>query len=223
MSDLLYPLSRSGDGEELRYSLRSAVANLPHDRVFIVGPRLPRWAKGLEHIPTREGTAKWRNLVEAMRTACAQADLGPDVVYMNDDFFVMEPLDTVPAEHRGPLQGFGTSGYAALFGTTDRVLRELNFTGSLRSYELHTPFAFRRGLMSKALEMVVDRREVIHLRSLYGNVWGIGGEQVADVKIRSRSQSLPAGPFVSTNSTSWRGLTGATIRATFTEPSPYEA
>lgn len=221
MTDLLYPLARSGTGEELRYSLRSVAAHMPHDRIFVVGPAIPDWLVGVEHIPTREGNGKWANIMEAMRTACAASDLSSDVVYMNDDFFVMEPVLAIPIAHRGPLVGTGNGSYSQLFAATGRVLRELSISGPLRSYELHMPFAFNKGAMATVLRMA-DPREIVHTRSLYANYWSIGGEHADDVKVRGGFTALPRGPFISTSSASWRGPAGAAIRATFTQPSIYE-
>lgn len=51
MTDLVW-IVKPGDGnEELRWSLRSAVAHVPHERVWIVGSR-PGWCTA-PHVPPR--------------------------------------------------------------------------------------------------------------------------------------------------------------------------
>src|SRR5690606_27382038 len=67
------------------------------------------------------------------------------------------------------------------------------------------------------------RIPVLHKRTLYGNLTGVGGEQWQDVKIASRTGDLPPGPWVSTTPESFtNGLVGRRIRAALPDVCRYE-
>lgn len=222
--DLLYVHRSNGRDEELRYSLRSAT-NLPHGRVWIVGPRLPAWAAGVDFIPTTEAprTAKWANILAALEVACDSNEVADRFIYANDDFFVLDPVGGVLPYHRGPLtEARGAGSYGQGFAATERVLRDLGMRSRLRNYEAHVPMLFDRKLLAATLARVTDRPRCLHYRTLYGNLRGVGGAQIADVKIYDPRESLPSGPYASTNPSSWSGKAGAEIRRRFPDPSPYE-
>src|SRR5690606_30767194 len=102
--DVVYPLPpKRAAYEELRYSLRS-LANLPHDRVFIAGG-LPNWVDNVEHIETvQEWPSKYVNLCVNIASACCDDRVSDPFILFNDDFFVMEPVEQVPARWRETLR-----------------------------------------------------------------------------------------------------------------------
>jgi hypothetical protein len=95
-----YYVRRGDANPELRYSLRS-LSNLPHGRVLIVGHK-PAWVTGVEHISGNRRHSIEANAVDNLRLACSGLDADRFVV-MNDDFYIMSPLDSVPALHEGHL------------------------------------------------------------------------------------------------------------------------
>ena len=227
--DVVYRLKPSRRNEELRYSLRS-LANLPHGRVWTVGTTRPTWvAEDVGHIPSpeRPGT-KWKNIVAALQGACAAAEVSSVFVLIDDDMFVMQPLEEMPVLHRGPLEGVGgykgTSTYNRGIRETEDLLRELGCTDFL-SYELHLPLPIVKARMGEALEIAQARRPKIrclHSRTLYGNLWHIGGVQVPDCKVFGK-QDYDGRTFVSTSDSSFANAPiGKYVRARFPEPCIYE-
>ena len=97
--DIVYVVRAADKNEELRYSLRS-LANLPHAKVWIAG-YCPSWVQGVGVIPVKSRTHGHQHAKASLRAACEHPEVSDEFVYMNDDFFVMQPLDELPVMHRG--------------------------------------------------------------------------------------------------------------------------
>src|SRR5690606_18592383 len=112
------------------------------------------------------------------------------------------------------------SGAAA----TMRLLQELGIKEPL-SYELHIPMVVDRDRMLEVLNLPQARRiPMLHKRTLYGNLAGVGGEQWKDVKIATRTGDVPDGAvWVSTTPESFTdGVVGRRIRAALPAVCRYE-
>ncbi|MGW6459784.1 hypothetical protein ACWF94_28300 [Streptomyces sp. NPDC055078] len=227
--DIVVPVRERPVNEQLRYSLRSWSAHLPHGRVWIVGYR-PAWLHGVRHIPTRQTGTKYQNTTLAVRAACEHPEVSDVFLLANDDMFVMKAVDEMPVLHRGPVRNVD-SYYAAR--ASGKYLRGMQETRDLLvgmghadplSYELHVPLPVVKAGMVKALD-AGKHLAVVHKRTLYEVLNGIGGDQIEDVKILHRAPRFPAdATFLSTMPDSFsHGHVGQHIRRTFTEPSRYEA
>ncbi|MFH8577116.1 hypothetical protein [Streptomyces zaomyceticus] len=216
--------------EALRYALRSWAAHLPHGRVWLVGHR-PRWAVGVEHIPTVQAGTKYKNTTAAVEAACQHPEVSQTFLLANDDMFVMHPLpDGMPVLHRGTVRTVETYYVARASGAYLRGMRETRdlleqhaITNPL-SYELHVPMPVDKLGMLAALDLGWHL-DVLHKRTAYGNLAGLGGEEIRDVKILHRAPQGygPASPFLSTMPDSFgMGHIGQFIRRAFPTPSPYE-
>jgi hypothetical protein len=226
--DIVVPVRRGAANEQLRYALRSWAAHLPHGRVWIVGHR-PAWVTGVEHIPAEQRGSKYQNTTAAVRAACERPGVSREFLLCNDDFFVMRPTAVMPVLHRGPVTeveahyATHTSGkYLRGMRQTRRLLAELGHEEPL-SYELHVPLPVDKGRMLAALDAGRDLN-VVHKRTLYGNLAQLGGERMEDVKVLTRGARFPAGSaFLSTLPDTFAyGAVGAHIRQVFNVPSPYE-
>jgi hypothetical protein len=183
-SDVLFLVRRGDVNEELRYSLRS-LANVPHGRVWIAGHR-PAWVSadvGLVRVQQFRG--KHSNAKANLEAALRCDEISESFLYMNDDFFVMQPMESVPALHRGSIAEVaaeqpGSSDYVEAMHATRRILVDLGIPEPL-SYELHVPMLVTRSGMLEALQWVNHPR--IQERSLYGNLAGVGGERIEDLKV----------------------------------------
>lgn len=220
--DVVY-VCRPGRNEELRYSLRSLV-NLPHDRVFVAGS-WPKWLTGVEVVPVRAERTKYASTTANLLAAC-RAGVAERFAYFNDDFFVMEPVETLPVLHRGPLEQVAwrhtTLSYGRSMADLARWLRLRGYDEPL-CYELHVPMELERDRLVEVLALPVPRpARDAHKRSLYGNWWRIGGERADDCKVFG-SSVVRERPFLSTSDSSFTSAeVGRLIRARFPEPSPYE-
>lgn len=229
LPDIVYVVRPGDSNQELRHSLRS-LRNIPHRRVLIAG-HVPSWTKGVVGVPVDQSGSKYANSTGNLKAALEHPECGPNVLLMNDDFFVMRPLGEVPVMHRGTMDEVesyyvnrGSGQYLSGLRDTRKLLRELGVDRP-KSYELHIPFPIVRDRMLAALEVGLSSGvKVLHKRSLYGNLERIGGGRMKDVKVLHRGWAFhPQAAFLSTMPESFRtGAVGNFIRQAFPTPSKYE-
>lgn len=228
LPDLVVPLREGKNNQQLRYALRSWAANLPHGRVWLVGFR-PHWTDGVEHIPTVQRGTKYTNTTLAVRAACEHPEISDPFILMNDDFFTMRPVEQVPVLHRGRVADVehyyasrASGSYLQGMRETRARLAELGHPDPL-SYELHVPLTVAKAGMLDALAAGRDL-DVIHKRTMYGNLAGLGGQQAEDVKICHRGPKFDqAATFLSTMPDAFaNGMVGGLIRRRFPRACPYE-
>jgi hypothetical protein len=212
--NVVYYVRPGRHNEPLRYSLRSLV-NLPHERVWIVGHK-PEWVQGVEHIDLRPVGNAQSNAVALLRAACEA--LSGRFVVMNDDFYVMEPIE-VPAWHAGPLSERLTTAAGAYRNHLRAAAERL--PADALAWTLHIPVVVDSQPLADVLADLGGRIPA-EWRTMYGNLTGATGERHADVKVRRRSDPVPAGPFLSSSPGSFGALLPM-LRARFPEPSEYEA
>lgn len=226
-----------GPGERpwLRWSLRS-LRNLPHNRVFIVGEQPAILSTAAHYLPVPRHPIKWQSAVANLRRACAYGDITPDFILMNDDFFVTQPVESVTTYHRGSITDVITdvrqrvhffSKYQQGMEESRRVLSESFGIDKPVSYSLHTPFVYNKYRLLETLDKSDELRhrtvEATDTRTMYGNMWKIGGRKVRDVKISRHFPTITSElPFRSSDPWSWERSHTDFIRDAFPDPSPYE-
>lgn len=228
--DVVYVVKEEGDNDELRWSLRS-LRNLPHGTVWIVGHK-PKWCVNVEHLPTRPADTAWQDSTAKMWTAVQHPDVD-DFYYFNDDFFVLQPTDTVPPMHKGPVSERysrrykvkGWNGADGMHGTW-RLLEQWGYQEP-DDYEVHVPLPVVKATMREVLARAFAEYPEINglrKRTLYANVAGLGGERIVDVTVNKFHRDDPgSGAYVSTSELSFSEWeVGRQIRALFPDPSPYE-
>lgn len=188
--DLLYVVGAGSAwrDNELRYSLRSIETNLPHDRVFVAG-KLPKFLKDVIHLPIADsGGDKIVNVIQKLRKACLDARLGDRFILMNDDFFVLRPVERILPCHRGfladSIRSCRERYYLAAMRATQDFLWERGVSGPL-DYSLHRPFVLDKRKALAVSEAIGDRR--LLFRTIYGNLEKIGGARTGDVKLRGKA------------------------------------
>ena len=211
--DVVYYVRPGERNEELRYSLRS-LANLPHERVWVIGHK-PSWVAGVEYVRGNGGHSPQHNAVHNLLLACDAVEDERFLVF-NDDFYLMEPVTEVPLWHAGPLSQAARSGSLRL--ALARLLA-LGFTDPI-AWSLHIPLPVQRAKLAAILATLTGR-SVPEWRSMYGNISGDRGERAADVKVRRRSDPVPSGPFLSSSDATFPVL-ARLLAARFPHPSPYE-
>jgi hypothetical protein len=232
--DVVY-ICRDGENEELRYSIRSVLKNLKHDNIWVVGGK-PSWYTG-NHIEVHQSGPKFENARANMKAIAQSGKITDNFILMNDDFFVMEPVDKVEAFHGGLLSNrisylqntYGRSAYLVMLNKTHRYLKSIGIPAPL-DYALHIPFVMNKEKLSKILDIPISWR--IH----YGNLYKIGGTEVSpngdsilDVKVYLRNGKLSApidnsisNTFLSTEDKSFKHLEGM-LQSKFPDPSPFES
>lgn len=181
MVDYVY-ICRDGDNEELRYSIRSVVTNMPPGNIWVVGGK-PDWYTG-NHIPVKQSMTRNKNAVNNLQAVCNSKEISEKFILMNDDFFAVKPVKTIKYYHGGLLADkvdacqdlYPRSSYTRSLEETHRRLLKLGIQSPL-DYELHVPMP-----MTKANLRVALRGGTLW-RSTYGNVFHVLGRKITDVKV----------------------------------------
>lgn len=225
--DIVYICRPGDDNEELRYSLRSLV-NIPHGEVHIVGG-WPSWVRGVNTIAVESFRDKQTSAVNNLIAACQNPGISDPFLVLNDDFYIMAPMDKVPVLHLGPMDQvieahrFGSAYRNAMQKTADR-LRTLDVPQALVSYETHTPMLIDKVGMLLALSLGKGIHG-LHNRTMYGNLEGLGGIQTSDVKVYrgTRGQDYREWSLLSTSDQVFKfHPVGRHIKSTFPDPCSYE-
>src|SRR5690606_5236989 len=116
----------SWEDNELRYSIRSVEKHHQDDaEVLVIGSK-PSWYRG-PHLPYLDThTCPYINQWEKLRIACQIPDISDPFVYMDDDFYLMQPLDRF--HFRGPYN---------LQGRVDRVRGSEHWKEACKNTLLH--------------------------------------------------------------------------------------
>jgi hypothetical protein len=230
MVDFVY-ICRSGDNEELRYSIRSVARLFPEARVWVVGGK-PSWYKG-NHIEVEQNQDKYTNALNNIIAICNSKEISDSFIFMNDDFFILKSFDLNETFHGGflidKINRYKTitrsSKYITKLESTYRMLSQQGVEGIL-DYELHVPIRLEKA----KLESIVREHPTFLWRSTYGNLFKVGGTQIKDVKVyadpmyTSRSSNITNDSiFISTQDQSFKQLLDSTLRNILSKPSSLEA
>ena len=193
--DIVYFVKESPTNEELRFSLRSVDKNMPHKRVWIFGGCPRGIAPDIRVKVKQNGKTKWDRVRNMFQVACENKELTDDFILFNDDFFIMKPTDHIDTLYRESLAkhiqiletGYNNkpSEYSRLLRRSMAQLDELGCP--TLSYELHTPFIFNK---KKMLKLIIEHPDWRATRTMYGNVYDIGGKKSSDVKVFSSKTEL---------------------------------
>jgi hypothetical protein len=227
--DYVY-VCRPGDNEELRYSIRSTVANLPPGKIWVVGGK-PDWYTG-NFIDVPQVGYGHNNVWNLLRAICFSDKISKDFVLMNDDFFTIKKVEDVEYFHCGKIvetlanysdSGQNNYGYQRLLDRTYRYLSVRGVKNPL-DYELHIPMKMNK----EKLSLVINDK-TLH-RSTYGNTYGVGGTQTYDVKVYAKDKLK--GKFfdlvekdltyISTHEISFDFVYETILKDMFPDPSKYE-
>jgi hypothetical protein len=227
--DLVY-FCRDGDNEELRYSIRSAVKNLKFDKLWVVGGK-PSWYSG-PHIEVPQKGRKYQNVQANAHRIFHSPEISDPFILMNDDFYVVKPVDNVINFNGGRLIDRAMlydklapmSKYTKKLFDTNSFLLKSGIQEPL-DFELHVPIVINKLGFKKAFTNS-------HLwRSMYGNfqhVPSVGMEE--DVKVYTDGPLVPKSyhidnlkyPYLSSDDGSFEFLYDQILRDMFPEPSIYE-
>lgn len=199
------------------------------ERVWIAGHK-PSWVVGVEYLPTTQKLSRYENSRRNLLAACEASDVSEEFVLMHDDLFILLPTVTIPVRHRGTVdEVLGSARLASVYQrglvACAVLLRSWGVADPL-DYELHIPIVLSKERMLEAIQRTPEGGPLVAaaVKTLYGNLWEIGGERMDDVKIRSGRDGIPEGArFVSSMGTSFKsGQLGRDLRERFPEPGPYE-
>lgn len=226
--DIVIPV-RTGANEELRYTLRAIDAHVPHRKVWLIGGR-PDWVQGVEHLEHSQHHGKYQNVRNARRLAATHPGITERFMLWNDDMFAMQPVGDVPALHRGPVapllaayqRRVGLSGYVIGMRDTAALLEAQGCAEPL-SYELHVPIVLEQAKLLSVLDLGEQHLTTPHVRTLYGNIFELGGDEMDDVKVYDLQAEVPQGPWLSSSDEAFtEGSVGHVVRYHFPDAGRYE-
>lgn len=229
--DIVIPVKRAYINEELRYTLRSICKNFSHRKIWISG-YLPPWVTGpVGHIeaPYPPGS-KYKKVVANNIAACRDQRISENFYLFNDDFFVMKPVEKFENYHRGPISESlerlraitAASFYMRSLALTERILKDMGIKEPM-DYGLHIPIVINRVKWMEAWKKQLElnpHQEVVHMRTIYGNMNKLASKRMDDIKILSL-EKVPTGEetFLSTVDSSFhQGRVGQYVRKRFLDP-----
>jgi hypothetical protein len=222
-------ICRGGDNEELRYSLRSVRKFFPKDEIIVVGSP-PNWYMG-KKIIVPQNRDKYTNAYNNLNMICKSDQIEDKFVLMNDDFFIIKPVKEIKNFHGGLLidkfkaysEFAPKSAYTRRLLQTYKTLKRFGIQYPL-DYELHVPMVVEKSKLLRALEYNVL------WRSVYGNVFGIGGKEIIDVKVYFDGSNNPRSfpyktqytSFISSDDRSFPEIKEEILSKIFNKPSDLE-
>lgn len=232
---LVCPVRPGDDNEELRFALRSWETNLilaDGIDLMTVG-YCPNWLKPDLHIKGNRHKsmplAVFDNVLLGAQAALAEGEV--TVVYMNDDFFCLDPVGSILpvkrnitlAQHIAAFPGPSTAWWPRSLALTASWLSEEGYP-SPDSYEVHRPLVANARDMASALTRWVDAPTttdtVPQWRTVYGTLAEVHAYPVSDAKLSTRATGIGT-PWISTSDQSWRRF-APSIRKRFQKPSRWE-
>lgn len=210
--NIVYPY-RKNDSRELEWSLKSVRKNLEGD-VIIIGdtPDFEVDATVITGYGSEwRGYSPYHNVIDKILQACQLYD---EFVLMNDDFFVLNPIDITKHYNRGNMLDHMN---ARKFDSYTRALHNTRNLLSARGhtdvdFEVHTPMLINSKQMIQAIYEIMPQlrnSQTILIRSYYGNRYGLVSETISDVKNPGNYKELDV---ISTNEDTFKGEIGEYIK-----------
>jgi hypothetical protein len=199
--DIAY-IVRFGDlNNELKYSLRT-LKNLDFPgKVFIAGYK-PKWVRNVTYLPVENQRDKFKNAYANFLELCRCDQISDDFIFMHDDYFIVKEVAHIPNYYKGSLDLIlsrikAKNRYIDNLAYTRDFLKEQGIKDPL-CFDVHMPFIINR---KKFLDLVDRYPEMAGLNKLsaYGNLYGLEGQLVRDVKVRGVNDGNLDRPFISSN------------------------
>lgn len=208
----VYPY-RKNDSRELEWSIASVKKNLAGE-ISIIGDK-PDFEVEATVISTYGSEWKsyspYHNVLDKILMACQLYD---EFVLMNDDFFILNPIDITKHYNRGGMlehvNGRKFDSYTRALQNTRNLLSGRGLTDV--DFETHTPMLIKSKLMLQAISEILPQlrnSQTILIRSYYGNRFGLVSETISDVKNPDNYKELD---MISTNEETFAGEIGQYIK-----------
>lgn len=238
--DLVYLYKTNGNGDELRYSLRSLCKNADglFGNVWVAGDPLPEWATGVGHIPSGDPGGRVEDVRAKVTAAANHPDVSPVFLLVDDDMFLCRPVTEFEAFHMGPTSKYLEAREKA--GDPHRAwLRRVRVTaewmaaqgyGDVLARQGHKPCLYGKEALAKALDRY-PKGHPLDVRGLYDAAGAVAGEgrKAPNTKVTSAATfhqkvaNLDVCPWLSSSDEQFaEGLIGGFIRGLFPDPCRFE-
>jgi len=156
-------LCRHGENEELRYSIRSVVKNTENPQIWLVGGK-PSWYTG-NFVKSDQSKDKYENVVNSLNTIVNCDSIPDDFILMNDDFYIIKPIDKINTYHGGDFkkkveifsENAKSSYYTSLLQNTKKQLQDAGIENPL-DYAIHVPIELNKQKLSTVIKPKISIR-----------------------------------------------------------------
>ena len=200
--DIVYFQGPKISERELRWSLRSVAANVPHERIFMLGTA-PDWITDVTVIEANWPPHKWWSLHAKHRVlANPRLDIETMTAF-DDDMYVLNPIDQVPPQYvkdflarltktfRGSNKEWSgqTKSYAEAAYNSIKFLGEQGMpVEDVKNIAVHTPRVYEKDNLIDLAEKTEHLTAPIMWRTVYGNLYTEPELMETDVKIFNQQQ-----------------------------------
>jgi len=171
--DIIYPLIKTNnDNLEFRYSLRS-LKYFKYDNIYIIWYK-PKWIKNIIHIPYNDNKRKGLNVIDKFNIACNDERISKNFVWMNDDFFFLKEIETIPYFKLWNLKEYIKHLEKSWIKWNNyyQAMKDiLKFFPKWENFDTHTPIVYNKDKFKQILEKYWNIRA--SKRSLYCNEYWI--------------------------------------------------
>jgi hypothetical protein len=230
---LICPVRPGDNNEELRYALRSWETNLhlPSGLTLMTVGYCPVWLRPDHHIAGNQYKSMPHAVFDNVRLGALEAtNMGhEECLYMNDDFFCMDPVGAVLPVRRNISLAEQIALFPSNAGTwwpkslrlTASWLAEVGFPHPA-SFEVHRPLPAVPRAMFEALSRwdLGSGDTVPQWRTVYGVLNEVEAYPVVDAKLSHKTLGIGT-PWVSTSDETWRRY-AMQFRKRFQKPSRWE-
>lgn len=228
---LICPVRPGDNNEELRYALRSWEANLIMPLTLMTVGYCPTWLSPDIHVEGNRFTSMPHAVFDNVRLGAKAAAEGcfDECLYMNDDFFCMDPMSSVLsvrrdislAEHCAKFPANASNWWPKSLRLTASWLAEVGFPHP-DSFEVHRPLPAVPSAMFEVLSRwdLASGDSVPQWRTVYGTLNKVEAYPVKDAKLSPKTHGIGT-PWISTSDETWRRYALA-IQKRFQKPSRWE-
>lgn len=206
------------------------VKNTENPIIWVVGGK-PSWYTG-NYIKSDQSGDKYKNVIGSLKAIVNHQDIPDDFILMNDDFYIIKPIDKIQTYHGGKFENkvelfsknAKSSYYTSILKNTMRELKNAGIHQPL-DYAIHVPIELNKDKLFTVI------RSRVSIRTMYGNLFSIGGTEVDDVKFhRVATRKWANNPdldtidfeYLSTSDDSFLEVYEYILKDMFSDPSPYE-
>lgn len=182
---IVYPLTDQNDYTELLYSLRSVEKHMtPPYEIIIIGSILPDWITNVTWINL--GDVKGKKQLSIRRKILAALEYANEILFMNDDVFLLQGCIEFPYFYHGDLKSYPESGSKPLM----KQLEDMGKT--TKHFDGHYPLIYDQ----RFKEVSELFSEDVIIKSMYCNYLSIEGVEFPDNKIIKQKDSLSVKEFI---------------------------
>lgn len=154
------------------FSLRSVEKFVtPPYEILLVASQIPDWITGVTQMAVQDISGKKQ--LSIRRKILAALEYAEEIFFMNDDIYLLEPMNTIPFYYSGNLKNYSESGSKPL-------QKQLEAMGKpAKHFDIHYPIIYGQDF-KKVSENFTDN---VILKSMYCNFMEIEGNEILDCKL----------------------------------------